>query len=204
MGRRKIVIILMAALAVFVAPKVWRNARSYVFAERFAVVEPGKLYRGAWQKTWPMRRLVRDYKIKTIVALAHPPDDPMCIREQALAREMGCRWVHIPIADDRTNAQGPRVNDRLEQAARTLADPANYPLYFHCHHGINRASMAQIAYRTLYCGWSLDQATAEIARKFGLKEVSRGPDYRRMALFYAERVLPRRQARVAAETTVRK
>jgi hypothetical protein len=52
--------------------------------------------------------------------------------------------------------------------------------------------MVQIAYRTLYCGWTLDQATDEISRTFGLRKVDHGPDYRYMKDFYESRVLPRR------------
>ena len=144
---------------------------------------------------------MRDH-IKTIVALAHPPDHPLCRREAALAQELGCRWLHIPIVDDRSQGDQQSVDDALERAAAALADPANQPVYFHCHHGINRASMVQIAYRTLHCGWTLERATDEVARTFGLREVNHGPDYRLMADFYAERVLPRRKelAKVDAGT----
>ena len=84
------------------------------------------------------------------------------------------------------------VIDQLDRAAAVLADPANQPVYFHCHHGINRASMVQMAYRTKYCGWTLEEATAEIARTYGLIEVAHGPDYRQVERFYKERVLPNR------------
>ncbi len=184
---------LALALAVFACGQIWRHGHDYVFADRFAEVEAGKIYRGAWQKSWPMRRLVRDHKIKTVVALAHPPDHPMAIRERALARELGLRWVHVPIVDQRGIGDKQTISDRLEEAAAIVADPKSQPVYFHCHHGINRASMVQIAYRTKYCGWTLEQATAEISRTFGLVEVSHGPDYRHMQSFYNERVLPHRQ-----------
>ncbi len=172
--------------------QVWRHGHDYVFADKFAAVEPGKVYRGAWQQDWPMRRLVRTEQLKTIVALAHPPTHPLVLKEQALARELGVKWVHVPIVDDRTLADGAALFDRLEEAVAVVADPANQPVYFHCHHGINRASMVQIAYRTLHCGWTLERATAEVADTFGLVQVDKGPDYRIMDAFYAARVLPRR------------
>jgi hypothetical protein len=50
-----------------------------------------------------------------------------------------------------------------------------------------------MAYRMVACGWTLDQAQAEIARDFGLVLVDHGPDYRHMAQFYTERVLPARE-----------
>ncbi len=191
---------LALALTVFVCQQIWRHGHDYVFADRFAEVESGKVYRGAWQKSWPMRRLVRDHKIKTVVALAHPPNHPMVVREQALARELGLRWVHVPIVDQRSIGDEQTVSDRLEEAAAIVADPKNQPVYFHCHHGINRASMVQIAYRTKHCGWTLEQATDEIARTFGLRKEIHGPDYRHMQSFYDERVLPFRRRNAALTT----
>jgi hypothetical protein len=184
---------LALGLAALACQQVWRHGHDYVFADRFAEVEPGKVYRGAWQQPWPMRRLVRDHKIKTVLALAHPPGHPLVVREQALARELGLRWIHVPIVDQRSIGDKQTISDRLEEAADILADPRNQPVYFHCHHGINRASMVQIAYRTKHCGWTLKEATDEIARTFGLREVDHGPDYRHMQSFYDERVLPLRR-----------
>ena len=83
------------------------------------------------------------------------------------AEELGIRWIHIPIVDLRDEGNAKDVSDLLDEAAAVLADPANQPIFFHCHHGLNRASMAQIAYRTKYCGWTLDQATDEVARTVG-------------------------------------
>lgn len=177
--------------------QLWRHGHDYVFLEQFRVVEPGRLYRGAWQKPWPMRRLVRARKIRTVVALAHPAEHPLSVRERALAAEMGFRWIHIPIVDRR--GTGDRlaeeaISDLLDRAAAALADESLYPLFFHCHHGLNRTTMAQIAYRTKYCGWSLEQATQEIDQTIGLFKVNRGPDYRHMLSYYQSRVLPLRRA----------
>lgn len=192
----------VAVLAV-VGQQAWRHGHDYVFADKFYEVEAGKVYRGAWQQPWPMRRILRDYKIKTIVALAHPPDSPMALDEKALANETGVRWVHIPIVEERSTLD-ISVSDQLEKAAAVIADPANQPVYFHCHHGINRASMVHIAYRTMYCGWDLDRATDEVARTFGLVKVDHGPDYRYMAKFYEDRVLPRRAAQASKAGATRK
>ncbi len=195
----------LAALLLLICQQVWRHGHDYVFADKFYEVEPGKIYRGAWQQEWPMRRIIRDQKIKTIVALAHTPQDPLSVKEKALADETGSKWVHIPIVEqhERTAKLADSVNDQLEKAAAIIADPANQPVYFHCHHGVNRASMVQIAYRTMYCGWTLDRATAEVADTFGLVSVSKGPDYRHMTRFYEERVLPRR-AQTASSPLIRR
>jgi len=184
----------IVALIVFGCHQAWRHGWDYVFAERFAVVVPGKIYRGAWQKSWPMHRLVRQYKFKTVLALAHPADHPLSVSERAMAKEMGFRWVHVPIVDERGTGDYRVINQRLDEAAAVLADPNNYPIYFHCHHGINRASMVQMAYRTRYCGWTLEQATDEIATMFGLVAANHGPDYRSVLSYYTEYVMPFRRA----------
>jgi protein tyrosine/serine phosphatase len=187
---------LFAGAAGLGTQQLWRHGHDYILLEQFRVVEPGRIYRGAWQKPWPMRRLVRDHKIRTVLALAHPAEHPLAIRERALARALGLRWIHIPIIDQRrTNdrAAEEAISDLLDQAAAVIADAATYPLYFHCHHGLNRTSMAQIAYRTKYCGWTLDRAAEEVDRSVGLIKVSHGPDYRHMVSFYESRVLPMRR-----------
>jgi protein-tyrosine phosphatase len=187
---------LIAGTAGLGAQQLWRHGHDYIFLEQFRVVEPGRIYRGAWQKPWPMRRLVQDYKIRTVLALAHPPDHYLSVRERDLALELGFRWIHIPIIDQRgtrDQVAEEAISDLLDQAAAVLADRANDPLYFHCHHGLNRTSMVQIAYRTKYCGWTLDRAADEIDRSVGLVKVSHGPDYRHMVSFYETRVLPMRR-----------
>ena len=200
MSRRRLWLRRLAVTAILalICQQAWRHGNDYIFADKFYEVEAGKVYRGAWQQPWPMRRIIRDHKIKTIVALAHAPDSPLAVREKALADETGVRWIHIPIVEERTTLD-IGVSDQLEKAAAIIADPANQPVYFHCHHGINRASMVHIAYRTMYCGWDLERATDEVARTFGLVKVDHGPDYRYMAKFYEDRVLPRRAAQAAAK-----
>ena len=189
---------LIVAACLFAVEQLWRHTYDYLLPEQFAVVEDGKIYRGAWQMTWPMKRIVRQHDIKTVVALAHPPESSWVKQEKALAEQMGVRFVHVPIVDDRDDEESELLYNRIEEAAAEIANPANQPVYFHCHHGINRASMVHMAYRMLYEGYTLDEAEAEIASQFGLKEVNKGPDYRHMRGFYTARVLPRRAAQAEA------
>ncbi|APW59110.1 tyrosine protein phosphatase [Paludisphaera borealis] len=193
---------LSIGLAALAAHLLWRHGHDYVFPNQFAEVVPGKIYRGAWQKEWPMRQIARDRKIKTILALAHPYDSAIAVKERALAKELGIRWVHVPIIDQRSEEQPKTIFELLDDAAAVLNDPANYPIFFHCHHGLNRVSMTQIAYRTKYCGWTLEQATDEVASSFGLVTVNHGPDFRTMTNYYDKCVLPFRESKAAEETAV--
>jgi protein tyrosine phosphatase (PTP) superfamily phosphohydrolase (DUF442 family) len=205
LSRRRLILrwTLIAAAGLFAVEQTWRHTYDYVLPEQFAVVDEGKVYRGAWQMTWPMKRIVREHQIKTVVALAHPPESPWVKQEAALADEMGFQFVHVPIVDDRRDEESELLYDRIEEAADAIADPANQPVYFHCHHGVNRASMVHMAYRMLYEDYTIEEAEAEIARQFGLKQVDKGPDYRHMRGFYEDRVLPRRLARAKGGTTAR-
>jgi hypothetical protein len=193
---------LSIGLAALAAHLIWRHGHDYVFPNQFAEVVPGKIYRGAWQKDWPMRQVARDYKIKTILALAHPYDSAIAVKERALAKELGIRWIHVPIIDQRSAEQPKTIFELLDEAAAVLNDPANYPIFFHCHHGLNRVSMAQIAYRTKYCGWTLEQATDEVASSFGLVTVNHGPDFRTMTNYYEKCVLPYREANASGASAV--
>ncbi len=195
---RRGVLVVTAAVAL---QQLWRHGHDYVFPSRLVTVESGKIFRGAWQKPWPMRAIIHDHKIKTVLALAHTIDDPLVIAEKELCGQLRVNWVHIPIVDQRgtgDKAAEEGISDLLERATGILADPGNYPVFFHCHHGLNRTSMVQIAYRTKYCGWTLEQAADEIERTVGLVKVNHGPDYRHMVSFYETRVLPLRRA--AAKT----
>ncbi len=135
-----------------------RHGYEYVLPVRAVEVVPGALYRGAWQHDIPMRGLVREHHIKTIVALAHPEGHHMAIAERKLARDLGVDWVHVPIIDDPKIGHGKTVTELLDQAADLLADPDRRPIYFHCHHGLIRTSMAQMAWRMKHCGWTLERA----------------------------------------------
>ncbi len=190
--RRGVRWVLVATLLVVAAQQTYRHGWDYVLAEQFHEVEPGRLYRSAWLKSWPLARVIREHQIRTIVALAHPPDHPLVRQEREQAEASGVRWVHLPIVDDRDALQGRTINQQLDTAVAILADPEQQPVLFHCHHGINRASMLQIAYRTKIDGWSLEEATAEVAEVFGLRDVAQGPDYRHMVHYYRECVLPSR------------
>ena len=110
--------------------------------------------------------------------------------------------MHVPIIDQRSEAQPKTIFELLDDAAGVLNDPANYPIFFHCHHGLNRVSMVQIAYRTKYCGWTLQQATDEVASSFGLVTVNHGPDFRTMTNYYAKCVLPFRDSKPSEATAV--
>ena len=189
---RRALVIVIAGVG---AEQLWRHGHDYVFPSKFVVVEPGKIFgvpgksHGRSVISSGITRSRRSSPWLTHLIIISR------FEERKLAAELGVNWIHIPIVDNRgTNdrAAEDAISDLLDQAAGVLADPKNYPVFFHCHHGLNRTSMVQIAYRTKYCGWTLAQAADEIERSVGLVKVNHGPDYRHMVSFYENRVLPLR------------
>lgn len=200
--------ILGFTLAGVAAEQSWRHGHDYILPREFMEIESGKVYRGGWQQAIPLRRIINNYKIKTVIALAHPDSHPLVKMEKGICEEKGVNWVHLPIHDVRGDDTRKFVSDQLEAAAKIIGDPAAQPVFFHCHHGVNRASMAHIAWRTMMCGWSLEDSEQEVAHHFGLVSVNHGPDYRHMQKFFEERVVPYRlakaeKAKADAETMAR-
>ncbi|WP_435011211.1 hypothetical protein P12x_002512 [Tundrisphaera lichenicola] len=143
-----------AALAGYSAWQ-WRDE---FFEKRVAVVEPGRIIRGAWQRPGPLRQVLLREKIRTIVTLtAINKDDPKYVEQAEVVRELGVGWAFVRIHGSRANLE------QMEKAADLLADPALQPIFFHCVAGHHRSSQAHAAYRIKHRGWSADRAWGEVA-----------------------------------------
>jgi len=45
---------------------------------------------------------------------------------------------------------------------RVVIDPANQPVFFHCHHGADRTGVMLAAYRVVVQGWTKEEAIREM------------------------------------------
>ena len=127
-----------------------------------AVVEPGQLYRSGYLEPRPLHRVIREHKLKTILALLNnEPDTPEHQTEDKVACAGGVKLIRIGMPGD-----GCGDFDALDRAADVIADPANRPLLVHCAAGVHRTGAAYAAYRMKHCGWELDKALAE-GEKYG-------------------------------------
>lgn len=125
--------------------------------KRVKVVVPGRLVRGAWQGSWPLRRLIDRERIRTIVTLtAINRDDPKYVKQERVVRQTGVDWVIVPMrGSTATLAQ-------MTEAADLLADRTRQPVFFHCVGGHHRTSLVHAAYRIRHQGWSAEQVWAEL------------------------------------------
>ncbi len=133
----------------------WRDE---VVEKRFAVVEAGRIYRGAWQRPGPLRRILAREHIKTVVTLsAINEDDPKYVDQARVVREAGVAWIFVPIKGSFASVA------EMARAAGLIADPGLQPVFYHCVAGHHRSSQAQAAYRIAHDGWSAERAWAEVA-----------------------------------------
>lgn len=154
--RNRIIIGIVLALILGAGGKF---GRYFVFPKRFAVVEPGQIFRGGEQESGPYRRIVRDRGIRTIVTLLDDrPNDRQERAETRVLESQGLKRIRIPMPGD-----GRGSFDDLDRAADALADPQNRPVFVHCAAGVHRTGASIAAYRMKYRGWDYDRAMAELA-----------------------------------------
>lgn len=132
--------------------------RDEFFEKRFAVVVPGQLYRGAWQRPTPLHRIITRERIKTVVSLtAINRDDPKYVDQAKVLEPLGIGWRFVPIHGSYATVK------QMAQAADLLADPSLHPIFFHCIAGHHRSSQAHAAYRIQHDGWPAERAWDEVA-----------------------------------------
>lgn len=125
---------------------------------RVAVVEPGRLIRGAWQRPAALREILRREKIRTVVTLtAINRDDPKYAGQAGVLEGTNVDWVFVPMRGSRATLA------QMTEAADLLADPSRQPVFFHCVAGHHRTSLAHAAFRIRHQGWSHQRAWAEVS-----------------------------------------
>jgi hypothetical protein len=126
--------------------------------KRVAEVVPGRLWRGAWQGPWPLRRLIARDRIRTIVTLtAINRNDPKYVRQDRVVRDTGVGWALIPMRGSRATLE------QMAEAADLVADPLRQPIFFHCVAGHHRSSLVHAAYLIRHHGFSAERAWRVVA-----------------------------------------
>jgi hypothetical protein len=153
--RTKIGLITLTVL-IAVAAVVVAISHENIFTKRFAVVEPGQVFRGGYVEPWPLKRIIEKNHIRNILCLMNFAGDARGPKEEKVASEMGVGLKELPMPGN-----GCAPFESLDIAAAFIADPANRPLYVHCAAGVQRTGASIAAYRMRYCGWTYEQALAE-------------------------------------------
>ena len=142
---------------------------------RYAVVDPGRLYRSAQYAPW---RLVEECKrlgIRTVVDFRNPSPDTDAEAE-ALA-EAGVRYAHLATGQ----VPPPEIVDAFLEI---MSDEQNLPVLIHCEHGVGRTGLHAAIYRMEFQGWSKKCARFEAMLLAGFDSFQKDTDKARFIESY--------------------
>ena len=129
-------------------PALWATAVPGTHVENLFRVEP-ELLRSAQPSAAGFREL-EALGVKSVLDVAGGDGDDGSSRGTKL------KLFHVPMS-----AFSLR-DDRVLEALRILADPANRPLVIHCQHGADRTGALIALYRVVVQGWSKEEAVREM------------------------------------------
>jgi len=117
------------------------------------------VYRGA-QPTAPGFQSLAKLGVKTIIDLCEPNEH--ATPERQTVEAAGMRYVSIPLH----GMSSPSTAD-IAKVLALFDDPANGPVFVHCHRGADRTGTVVACYRVAHDGWNNDKALKE-AKDFGM------------------------------------
>ena len=140
---------LIGGLAVIgAAIGVWHSGVKYRFiAKRFAVVEPGRIYRSGQISRWVIGDVLDEHRIGLIIDLnGKDPNDEHQAAELQAAKSRGIEVKRYPL---RGNGTGDihRYAEALTELHRAVQQ--GKPVLIHCHAGASRTGAAVAFYRLL-------------------------------------------------------
>ena len=96
--------------------------------------------------------------VKTIVDLRIAPKT--VAKERAQLDRMGVHFLNLPMSGE------PPTEAQIQTFLKTIADPAQQPVFVHCQHGADRTGTMIGIYREHITGWPYDRTYKEM-RKYG-------------------------------------
>lgn len=121
--------------------------------KRFAIVEPGVLYRSGILKDWQLRQAIRQYGIKTVYSLTFTNNT----NEEIVCQQEGAAHYFQYLPGD-----GVGTNDPYLRFLEIMQNPANHPVLVHCSAGVQRTGGAVALFRLFQQGWHFDDAIKEM------------------------------------------
>ncbi len=151
--RRNAVIVTVIAMIAVAATVVYLQQR---LPRRWAIVDPGILYRSGQPKTWQLDHAVEDYDIKTLL-IVRTGTSKSVPDEMEHAQERGMRVIHIPV-----ESRQPIPDEQVRMFFEIVDDPANQPVLIHCSAGRHRTGYLCALYRIERMNWTVDRAMEEL------------------------------------------
>jgi protein tyrosine/serine phosphatase len=142
------------SLTILAVAQTGRDSR----ATNIRISNFGKVNDNFYRGAQPSRRDYADLKalgIKTVIDLQQDGE----AAEQQQVEAAGMKFYRIGLSDSSWPAP-----EKTEQFLKLVNDPANQPVFIHCHGGRHRAGTMTAIYRITHDKWTADQAFAEMKR----------------------------------------
>lgn len=136
----------------------WAVARNYWAWDNFGTVEPGQVYRCGQLLPGQLEKLIKRYKIKTIIK-TNIPD--LSLADMGREREV-CRRHYVRVAALIMPGDGRGEFAQYDQALALLCDQRNLPALITCARGTHRTGAVVAVYRVLAQHWTVARALAEM------------------------------------------
>ncbi len=118
----------------------------------------GKINDNFYRGAQPSRRDISDLAGLGVKAVIDLQEDGEAGEEQAV-EDAGMKYYRIGMSD----SSWPSM-EKAQQFLKLVNDPANQPVFIHCHGGRHRAGAMTAIYRITHDKWTADQAFAEMKR----------------------------------------
>lgn len=127
----------------------------------FAPVTEGALYRCGQPTPDELDRLIREHRLKTVIALrgSRDADDPDAWErdERAVCEQHGVQFLTLPC-----NHRNPPTAEQIRDYLAAVGDPARRPALVHCRIGQQRTGMFCALYRVHIEGVDVEAALREM------------------------------------------
>jgi tyrosine-protein phosphatase SIW14 len=160
-------VILGAAVVLLVgAVPVLYSSHQQTTLRNFHIVEDGVLYRSGQLSRPVFERVVREYRVKTVVTLrtTRVKDGPFPDAwEREVCEAQGVRHVRlVPLVWSPDENGDVPAEQNVDKFLELVRDPANHPVLVHCFAGVHRTGTMCAIYRMEVDRWSADAALREM------------------------------------------
>lgn len=160
-------LVAVAVVVVFVVGPVLLYRQMETQVRNFRAVEEGVLYRSGQMSLDGLKRVVHDYKIRTVITLRDAlvaGDTPPDRDEEEWCKKMGLGHVRLRPALWWASEGRPPADVNVARFRQVLDDPHNHPVLVHCCAGIHRTGAYCAIYRMEQEHWTNAAALGEMKR----------------------------------------
>lgn len=158
--RNRVYIFVAALLLIAAAVVGWQVARHYLCFDNMGVVVPGLIYRSGQLKPLQLEKLIKTYKIKTIIK-ANIPE--LSLEDMALEQVI-CNRYNVRVAPLIMSGDGLGEFEQFDRAVDLLSESRNLPALITCARGTYRTGAIVACYRVRVQSWPIKRAFTEMER----------------------------------------